>query len=790
MKGAGASVLPMPSRIRLALIAALLLAPRVAWATPLESAAHAFAREQFAEVLRHLPTPQTQAEANLLRGRALLRLGRPGEAEAALQGLAAALPELRDLALFTHAEALDGMGKHAEAAAEYRAAARSLGSRFIYLSFRRRAEALLAAKEWSAAAQEFSHLMRTQPAAGQRPDWELALALCHDKLGKHREAAARLREIWLTWPASTAAPRARKEMERILAKRKLKLPPLKLGRRLARVRLLRKEKLYAEAVAELKAMRKELKGEEAVSVDVETALMYIWANKPADALAVLEKLPAKNGVMSGWHRRALTAACMARTGKVEDGAQLLLKQSWKEKGPLRPDQRSEIARAALLYAEYGRYAEALKLRLRLLEPNGKLGEGRRGAPKGKQKLSPETHLQLGWLSFRAGKHAEALKHLDAWHAKAKGEQDFGLYWLARTQAKAGQADKAEALYRELLEKHPHSYYGLLARTRLAEMSKLKLTPGKCSLPPASAPAARHADALARMEALEKRYGGALPELHRAHVLWRLGMIADARRELRLLAIRVAWVAAKGRPREWIQRPLVERLWRGGPLETRRWGKAEKELATAGVALRHSVGGLLAAAGISYFGWQLGTPATDPERRRNPRAYPDLVQAMAGRFKLDPNLIWAIMRTESTYRLDVISRVGATGLMQIMPHTARRIAAAMKLRDFEHDQLFEPDVNLQMAAWYLQALSTKFRGQIPLIAAGYNGGPHHVARWLEMRGARCEMDEFIEEIPFSESRRYAKKILRLVRLYERVHCAKDDLLATNKLDPRFTPDPDF
>jgi TolA-binding protein len=745
-------------------------------ATPLETAAHAFAREEFAEVLKQLPRPQSDAEANLLRGRALLRLGRYAEAEAALRGLVSALPELRDLVLFLHAEALLGMKRYPQAAARFRDAARSRGSRFIYLSFRRRSEALLHASQWGAAAAELRHLIRTQSENSHRPDWQVALALCLDKLRQRRQAAELLREVWLSYPMRPAAARARKELDRLL-RSGVRIPALSLARRVERIRLLRREKLHDQTLAELAELRKDMRGPEVARIDFEAAMTHIWANQPAQALAVLRKLPVKSTVLPGWHRRALIAACMARTGKVTEAARLLLQQSYRDKGPLRPHERAEVARAAVLLAEHGHYEEALGLRLRLA------GLAR--------KLDPESLHRLAWLSYRAGRHDEALQRFEEWAKRVKShEKDYLLYWQARIHGRAGRTEKAEALYREIVEKFDHTYYGLLARSRLAEAGKLKLRPGRCQPSPTSAPADRHAEVLSRIAALKTRYGDLLPEVSRAHALWRLGMLADARRELRLLAIRVAWVAAKGRPRSWIQRPSVERLWRGGPLERRRWGKAERELAKEGAPLRHAVGALLEASGISYFGWKLGQPDPDPERRRNPRAYPELVQANADRFKLDPNLIWAIMRTESSYRLDVISRVGATGLMQIMPHTARRIAAAMNLRSYEHDQLFEPETNLMMSAWYLQALVQKFNGQIPLVAAGYNGGPHHVGRWLDMRGARCDMDEFIEEIPFSESRRYAKKILRLLRLYERVHCGKDDLLATNKLDPRYLPDPNF
>ena len=125
----------------------------------------------------------------------------------------------------------------------------------------------------------------------------------------------------------------------------------------------------------------------------------------------------------------------------------------------------------------------------------------------------------------------------------------------------------------------------------------------------------------------------------------------------------------------------------------------------------------------------------------------------------------------------------------MPYTWDPIDELRRMQ-YRMSQLFEPELNLNMAGWYLRALQAKFRGQLPLMAAGYNGGPHHVARWLDQHGKGADLDEFIEEIPFSESRRYAKKILRLVALYERLYCGKDDRRAVNALNVTYLPQPDF
>jgi tetratricopeptide (TPR) repeat protein len=752
----------------------LLLASSASAADPLAAAAAAFASGKPALVVELLPKTPTAPEARLLRGRALIALRRFGEAKRALSGLLKELPHLRDLVHYLLGEALLGAGEPAVAADELRAAARTKGSRWIDRAWQRRADALLAAGRAAAAAQEYRHVLRVQLKNPQRAELELALARCQEKLGDRRAAATALQGLWLQRPTSSAAVVARRELDRLRAAG-VRLKPLTVGQLLQRIGILRRAKRYDEAIAALRELRSQQRERETRrELDRELATVLLAAGKPAEALLVLRALAPARGPAAP-SLRTMIADCLARLGRVDEGAALFLSLV-PSTGRLRAAQQEELQRAAIFLADHGRHAAALQHYERLATLS---------------RPGPERRLRMAWLAHRAGRYDDAVRRLETSAARAGRAKEFKLYWQARARERSGQRQQAEALYRQVLAAHARTYYGLLSRSRLVEMGLLKLPGGTCPAVDASPRGLDpQTEVLPRLTALITRHGELYPSLRRVETLWRLGMLDDARRELRLVAIDAAWIAARGRPKEWVQRPEVERLWRGGPLERRRFGARERQVFEEGTALRHQLGGLLSAAGISYFAWQLSAPDADPERRRHPRAYQTLVLKVARQFKLDPNVIWAIMRTESTYRLDVISRVGATGLMQIMPNTARRIAAAMKLDMFQTSQLFEPEINVRMAGWYLRALMDKFKGQLPLVAAGYNGGPHHVARWLDQRGKGAAMDEFVEEIAFSESRRYAKKILRLHAVYERLYCNKDDRLAPNTLLTSYLPQPDF
>lgn len=159
----------------------------------------------------------------------------------------------------------------------------------------------------------------------------------------------------------------------------------------------------------------------------------------------------------------------------------------------------------------------------------------------------------------------------------------------------------------------------------------------------------------------------------------------------------------------------------------------------------------------------------------PQAYQESVTTYAKKFGIPEEMVWAIMRAESHYKSDVISPVGAKGLMQIMPQTAKQLVRLMNEGEFSEEQLIDADTNIRWGARYLARLSEKFEGLLPLIAASYNAGPHRTENWVHSFG-NLEMDEFIEHIPFLETRDYVKKVVRNFGVYKTLYSPKSASLA--------------
>jgi soluble lytic murein transglycosylase len=151
----------------------------------------------------------------------------------------------------------------------------------------------------------------------------------------------------------------------------------------------------------------------------------------------------------------------------------------------------------------------------------------------------------------------------------------------------------------------------------------------------------------------------------------------------------------------------------------------------------------------------------------PRPFWNEVVEQARSSGLNPYLILSIIRQESAFNPVAVSRSGARGLMQLMPATAREVAARRDLDTPTRDRLREPQFNITLGADYFATTLRRVEGNLVLALAGYNAGPSRATRWRQ-QWPDLPMDEFIERIPFQETRLYVKLILRNLMLYERLY----------------------
>jgi soluble lytic murein transglycosylase len=135
---------------------------------------------------------------------------------------------------------------------------------------------------------------------------------------------------------------------------------------------------------------------------------------------------------------------------------------------------------------------------------------------------------------------------------------------------------------------------------------------------------------------------------------------------------------------------------------------------------------------------------------------DAVVERAKSIGLDPAYVYGLIRQESRFIMDARSHVGASGLMQVMPATARWTAKRIGLTDFRAEQITDRDTNIAIGTAYLKLALDDFGGSMPMAAAAYNAGPGRPRVWRN--GTVLDAAIWAENIPFSETRDYVKKVL--------------------------------
>lgn len=151
----------------------------------------------------------------------------------------------------------------------------------------------------------------------------------------------------------------------------------------------------------------------------------------------------------------------------------------------------------------------------------------------------------------------------------------------------------------------------------------------------------------------------------------------------------------------------------------------------------------------------------------PVYYPENINKNAALNRLDPAMVLSLMKEESCFNPFALSYSNARGLMQLLPGTARDIARWKQLGSYSSIQLFDPSVNIKLGAAYLNHTKSSLHNSMLFAVAAYNGGPVAVERWINSRQNQ-DLDEFVEDIPYSQTKTYVKKVYKTYWNYKRIY----------------------
>jgi soluble lytic murein transglycosylase len=520
---------------------------------------------------------------------------------------------------------------------------------------------------------------------------------------------------------------------------------------------------------------------------------------------------------------SLLANHLISEGRLDEALKLLLKKFDSQKN--RPAYQLLLAKASSAAGEY-QSAVAAYQRAYELAPRGKYGptalfqaaftsylmQDYDGATRrfeqllktaGGSKSARDARWHLAWIRYLRGDYQGAYDSLaqltkaPVQKKKRRGRRSSGgasdavasdriQYWSAMSLLKMGKTEQAVPVFQNLAKDPSFGYYAMLSYYRLVSIPGSKLPPGVESrlglrkagdpnaatseeeLKEAAAQAAEEvqdelaaaqqeetteeetpeekeeAVAEAAQNAVETvlsedksfKDAGLSMRFERARDLALVGLEDAARRELREIEKRA--------------RSVNDRRLLMAEYANVRSFERSSYLGEVGFGAQRLRGGLKGE----------GRPLWE---QAYPRAWDNAVVQASQRTSVPEELIWGIMRAESHFRQDAQSPVGALGLMQLMPFTGRKVASLMNINAFETRSLLDPETNIRLGSRYLQRLLEKFSGRIPLVAASYNAGPHRVHAWVRNFGS-LDMDEFIEHIPFIETRNYTKRVVRNFQIY--------------------------
>jgi soluble lytic murein transglycosylase len=154
----------------------------------------------------------------------------------------------------------------------------------------------------------------------------------------------------------------------------------------------------------------------------------------------------------------------------------------------------------------------------------------------------------------------------------------------------------------------------------------------------------------------------------------------------------------------------------------------------------------------------------------PLPYRHSLEEYSRQQSLDPFLVAALIRQESEFNTKAVSPANARGLTQVLPSTARQLSRQLKIPRYSTKMLFTPDMNLKIGTYYLKALSNQLQGKWEETLASYNAGKSRVNSWTSAASYH-EPAEFVESIPFSETRVYVQSVLRNAEVYRRLYGPK-------------------
>lgn len=353
----------------------------------------------------------------------------------------------------------------------------------------------------------------------------------------------------------------------------------------------------------------------------------------------------------------------------------------------------------------------------------------------KSSYAPSAHWRAAWMNYRLRNYSEAARLMDEQIVRYSAgiEAPSALYWRGRIyEDEEHNPSQALNYYRALSSNYTNYYYGGLARSRISMLSA-KTT--------ATAPA----EALSSVRPLViPSLTGEIPE-DEPHVI-KARLLANAA----LNEYISAEIQSSSGSEEW------------GAFAQAQIYNSFGETTRALQSLKRS--------GISFFALPINEVPIVYWKILFPRPFWEELSSNARKNDLDPYLIASLIRQESEFNPGAVSHANAYGLMQLLPSVGKSLARKQGIKNLSTAQLLNPSTNLQLGTYNLRLVIDRYSGQLEYALASYNAGDVPVRQWISA-GEYKDVAEYVESIPYTETREYVQAILRNQQIYREVYGAR-------------------
>jgi soluble lytic murein transglycosylase len=546
----------------------------------------------------------------------------------------------------------------------------------------------------------------------------LTLGKAYEAAGQPAKALEILRNIYFNMPLSADAAQADIELRRMAGL--AQLPPVTLEQRRTRADLLMKGKRYSDAADAYGDLVDQVSPADRPAMQLAMAAALRRSGQGREARKLLDSIPDSTPEIRA--ERLYNLGEIQRAANDDDGFLKTLAElrQTSATSPWLEDALLAEGNIYLLRRDYDNAIDAYR-ELQQRFPNAK--------------RASYAHWKVAWLSLRQGRTAEAKKAFEDQVAlyPTSTQVPAALYWRARLAEEDGDVAMARAFYRKLSDRFRNYYYGELARQQAAKIKA-----------PVDVDASRYTllDHVPPMQAVKDLTSEEAPDdnlrVQKARLLANGALLDFASRELK--------AAAQEEGGDWL------------PAETARLYQDAGRYDMAIEVLKRAV--------PNYFAMDLPSLPRTYWEALFPKAYWADLKKYSADNALDPYLVASLIRQESEFNPNAVSRANAVGLMQLLPSVGKGVARQEKLRRFNATQLFTPATNLRLGTHYFRGMVDKF-GSFEYALAAYNAGSDRVQSWLG-DGKYRDPQEFVESIPFTETREYVQAILRNASVYRQLY----------------------